>query len=88
MDNLTKRFASRKFLMSLAAFLASIGTSIGGLTMHNQTVTIVGIICTIISSAIYAAAEAYVDGKSVASSTKTETSITSDITTTKTTEGK
>ena len=59
------RFTSRKFLLCLAAFLGSIGTSIAALHTDNQRVAIVGIVCAILSAAIYAAVEAYVDGKAV-----------------------
>lgn len=57
------KFLSRKFLICLAAMLGSIATSIYGLHSDNQTVVIVGTICGIISSAIYAGCEAYVDAK-------------------------
>lgn len=63
------KLTSRKFLISLAAFLASIATSISGLAIADHTVTIVGIVCGILSAAIYAACEAYIDGASVSSST-------------------
>lgn len=59
------RFTSRKFLICAAAFLGSIGTSIAALHSDNQTVASVGIVCAILSAAIYAAVEAYVDGKAV-----------------------
>lgn len=59
------KFSSRKFLISVAAFLASIGGSIGGIVAGNQTLTIVGATCSVLSAAIYAACEAYVDGKAV-----------------------
>ncbi len=59
------KFSSRKFLLSVAAFLASIGGSIGGLVVGNQTLTIAGGVCMMLSAAIYAACEAYVDGKAV-----------------------
>lgn len=52
---------SRKFWISVAAFLGSIGTSIAGLAIGNETVAAVGIVCSVLSAAIYAAAEAYVD---------------------------
>ena len=58
-----KKFNSRKFLISLAAFLASLGGSIGGVVTENNTLAIVGTVCTVLSAAIYAACEAYVDGK-------------------------
>lgn len=60
-----KGFSSRKFLLSLAAFLASIGGSIAGIVTDNGTLAIVGAVCTVLSAAIYAAVEAYVDGKAV-----------------------
>lgn len=60
-----QRFKSRKFLLCLAAFLASIGGSIGGIMADNETLTIIGAVCSMLSAAIYAACEAYVDGKAV-----------------------
>lgn len=59
------KWLSRKFLIAVAAFLASVGTGITGLAMGDDRVLIVGGVCTILSSAIYAAAEAYVDGKAI-----------------------
>ena len=50
-----KKVMSRKFLLCLAAFLASIGSSIGGIVAGNETLTIVGGVCTMLSAAIYAA---------------------------------
>lgn len=55
------KFTSRKFLICLAAFLGSIGTSIASLNTGNQTVATVGIVCAVASAAIYAACEAWVD---------------------------
>lgn len=60
-----KKLTSRKFWICVAAFLASIAASIAGITTENQTVLIVGTVCGILSAAIYAAAEAWVDGKAV-----------------------
>lgn len=60
-----KKFSSRKFLISIAAFLASVGGSIGGIVSGNQTLTIVGAVCTMLSAAIYAACEAYIDAKAI-----------------------
>ena len=60
-----KKFSSRKFLISLAAFLGSIGASISGIVTDNETVTIMGAVCTVLSAAIYADCEAYVEGKVV-----------------------
>ena len=58
-----KKLTSRKFWVSVSAFLASIGASIGGIATDNQTLAIVGAVCTMLSGAIYTASEAYVDGK-------------------------
>ena len=55
------KFMSRKFLICLAAFLGSIGTSIAALHTENQSVATVGIVCAVASAAIYAACEAWVD---------------------------
>lgn len=60
-----KKLFSRKFLISLAAFLASVGGSISGIMTDNHTLTIVGTVCTVLSAAIYAACEAYVDAKCI-----------------------
>ena len=59
------KLTSRKFLLSLAAFLASLATSITGITTENQTITIIGTVCGILSAAIYAACEDYVDARAV-----------------------
>ncbi len=59
------KLKSRKFWICVAAFLGSIATSIAGLYTSNQTIVIIGTVCGIISAAIYAACEAYVDGKAV-----------------------
>lgn len=63
-----EKLKSRKFWICVAAFLASIGTSVAGLHSDNELVASIGIICTIVSSAIYAFAEAWVDGKAVKTS--------------------
>ena len=61
MDKLT----SRKFWICVAAFLGSIATSISGIVTDNQVVIIIGMICGILSAAIYAFCEAWVDSKAV-----------------------
>jgi len=76
MQTFLEKISSRKFWMALAAFLASIGTSIGAFATDNPTVAIAGAVCAALSAAIYAAAEAYVDGK------RLESNATSIITTT------
>ena len=60
-----EKLASRKFWICVAAFLASIATSIAGLVNANQTIAIVGTVAGILSAAIYAFCEAWVDGKAV-----------------------
>lgn len=59
------KYLSRKFLVCMAAFLASVATSISGISTENQTVIIIGTICGILSAAIYAFCEAWVDGKAI-----------------------
>lgn len=65
------KWTSRKFWLAVAAFLASLGTGITGLVTDNETVALVGGILTVVSAAIYAFCEAYVDAASV-KSTKNE----------------
>ena len=59
------KLKSRKFWICVAAFLGSIATSIAGICTDNQTVIIIGTVCGILSAAIYAFCEAWVDGKAV-----------------------
>lgn len=73
MQTFSSKLSSRKFWMAVAAFLASVGASIGALTINNEIVAAIGIVCAVLSAAIYAAAEAYVDGKSLQSNTSVTT---------------
>lgn len=73
--NWAEKLTSRKFWVAVAAFLGSIATTIGGLTTDNEAVAITGIICGAASAAIYAACEAYTDGKRAEANT-TVTEIT------------
>lgn len=59
------KLKSRKFWICVAAFLASVATSISGMATDNQTITIIGTICSILSAALYAFCEAWVDSKAV-----------------------
>ena len=59
------KLTSRKFWICVAAFLASIAVSISGLATSNATITAIGTVCGILSAAIYAFCEAWVDGKAV-----------------------
>ena len=58
-------WTSRKFWICVASALASLGTGISGIIVGNQTLAIIGSVCTVISAAIYAFCEAWVDGKAV-----------------------
>lgn len=67
--NLASKLTSRKFWLAVAAFLASIGGSITGIVTDQEWVTVFGLICTMLSAAIYAASEAYVDAANASSNT-------------------
>ena len=60
-----EKLTSRKFWICVAAFLASVATSIAGLTTDNQTVLIIGTCAGILSAGIYAFCEAWVDSNAV-----------------------
>ena len=77
--DLVMKFTSRKFLICLAAFLFSLGTGLAGLSQGNDTVTMIGGICCVVSAALYAACEAYTDGKALQAQT-TETYISKSTT--------
>lgn len=62
---MNNKLMSRKFWICVAAFLASIAVSISGIATSNTTVTTIGTVCGILSAAIYAFCEAWVDGKAV-----------------------
>lgn len=62
MEALKQKLSSRKFWVCVAAFLASIAASVQGVQSGNDVLAAVGFICSSVSAAIYAAAEAYVDG--------------------------
>ena len=61
--NLKDKLTSRKFWFAAAAFLGSIGAAITGLSTGDPGIAKFGLVCSILSAAIYSAAEAYVDGK-------------------------
>lgn len=56
-----KKYLSRKFIICVAAFLGSLGTSITALQTGNKIVAAIGLICSMFSAAFYAACEAWVD---------------------------
>lgn len=74
------KLRSRKFWLCVAAALASLGTSIAGITTDNQVVTNVGIVCMVISTAIYAFCEAWVDASSAAASTTSKVTTNTTVT--------
>lgn len=76
MDSFVSKLSSRKFWISVAAFLASIGGSVTGVVTDNEILTTAGVVCTVLSAAIYAAAEAYVDAADVSSKVTTVTATT------------
>lgn len=63
-----RKLASRKLWVAVAAFLASLGAGLAGVA--DPTVCTV---CCVLSAAIYAGCEAYVDGQSAKSSMTTTT---------------
>ena len=58
---MSRKLTSRKFWISVAAFLGSIAASVAGLTTGEKWITITGVVCGMLSAAIYSAAEAYTD---------------------------
>lgn len=60
-----QKLSSRKFWICVAAFLGSVAASIAGLATSNQVVAGIGIVAGILSAAIYAFCEAWVDSKAV-----------------------
>ena len=62
MNDLKQKLGSRKFWLALAAFLGSVGGSTAGIATSNDALVAFGVACATLSSGIYAAAEAYVDG--------------------------
>lgn len=60
-----QKLSSRKFWICVAAFLGSIAASITGICTDNKTVLVIGTTCGVLSAAIYAFCEAWVDAKAV-----------------------
>lgn len=56
-----QKLMSRKFWLALSAMLASLGTGISGIVVGNQTLAVVGSVCTVVSGALYAFFEAWTD---------------------------
>lgn len=77
MQDIKAKLTSRKFWITAAAFLSSIGASLVGYFSENDTLATVGVVCTMLSAAIYAAAEAYVDAANASANTTTITASSS-----------
>lgn len=60
-EGIKRKLSSRKFWLSVAAFLGSVGVSISGITTGEKWITIAGVICSVLSAALYSAVEAYTD---------------------------
>ena len=74
------KLKSRKFWLCVAAALASLGTSIAGLAISNEVIAGAGIVCTVLSAAIYAFCEAWVDSASAASTTTSKVTTNTTVT--------
>ena len=75
-----EKFKSRKFWVCVAAALASLGTSIAGIASSNEVIAGTGIVCTVISAAIYAFCEAWVDASSASATTTSKVTTTTTVT--------
>lgn len=63
--SIKNKLTSRKFWICVAAFLGSVAASISGIVTDNKYVTTIGVVAGVLSAAIYAFCEAWVDGKAV-----------------------
>ena len=82
-EEILQKLTSRKFWIATAAGLASIGGSIAGMATDNTDMVTTGMVCTMLSAAIYAAAEAYDRPAGAASlDTSTELVTTGELTAT------
>ncbi len=59
------KLTSRKFWLSVAAFLGSIGASVAGFQTDKTALAVTGTVCAVLSAAIYGACEAVVDAAAV-----------------------
>lgn len=64
-DDIKNKLTSRKFWICVAAFLGSVAASISGIVTDNKWVATIGMAAGVLSAAIYAFCEAWVDGKAV-----------------------
>lgn len=81
MEDKPNKLTSRKFWLAVGGSAAGVGTLVAGITIPNETATlvlsIVGVCLTAVSIVAYNFAEAYVDAKA-AESYRTEVSIIAD----------
>ena len=75
-----EEFKSRKFWICVAAALASLGTSIAGIASSSEVIAGAGIVCTVVSAAIYAFCEAWVDASSASATTTSKVTTTTTVT--------
>ena len=75
-----EKLKSRKFWMCTAAALASLGTGIAGIASSNEVIAGAGIACTVLSAAIYAFCEAWVDASSASATTTSKVTTTTTVT--------
>lgn len=55
------KIKSRKFWLSVAAALSSLGAGISGLVVGNEQLALVGAVLTVVATSIYTFCEAWVD---------------------------
>ena len=75
-----EKLRSRKFWVCVAAALASLGTSIAGIASSNEVIASAGLVCTVLSTAIYAFCEAWVDASSASATTTSKVTTTTTVT--------
>lgn len=67
MNDITRKLTSRKLWLSLAAFLAALGGGLSGVVSPETCAVLMAV-----SAAVYAACEAYVDGKAAGANVTTK----------------
>ncbi len=72
-EDIIKKLTSRKFWLAVAAFLGSVAASVTGLMTDNTTIAGIGIVCGVLSAAIYAACESMVDAANASANTTATT---------------
>ncbi len=75
-----EKLKSRKFWICVAAALASLGTNIAGIATANEVIAGFGIVCTVVSTSIYAFCEAWVDASSASATTTSKVTTNTTVT--------